>query len=310
VLVRTFVELDGLTRDEWLDARRHGIGSSDAPAICGLDRWASPFSVWLDKTGRAEPEPDNPVLEWGRLLEEPIAQKYASDTGLAVASPAVMYQHDHIDWWLASPDREVFAPDGVRLGLVEIKSTALRDDWRDGVPERTKVQAQHQMAVTGDPWCDVACLMLPQREFTIERVERDDELIEIIARIETDFWEHVTQDVPPPTDGHPSTTEALALLYAHAQPDSRIDLPDEARELHAELLLAKQAKSDVEKDVDALTNALKGLLGEHEIGLLDGQVAVTWKAGKPKERIHNCPDCPHAPVGPPSRTFLPKRVKS
>ena len=41
--------------EEWLQIRKQYIGGSDAGAIMGMNPYASPFSVWAEKTGNAEP---------------------------------------------------------------------------------------------------------------------------------------------------------------------------------------------------------------------------------------------------------------
>ena len=38
--------------DEWLDARRNGIGGSDVAAVLGANPWRTPLEVWLSKTGQ------------------------------------------------------------------------------------------------------------------------------------------------------------------------------------------------------------------------------------------------------------------
>ena len=43
-------------RQEWLQARKLGIGGSDVAAILGLSKYKSPYQLWLDKTSRAEVE--------------------------------------------------------------------------------------------------------------------------------------------------------------------------------------------------------------------------------------------------------------
>ena len=42
-----------MNRQEWLKARRAGIGGSDVSAIAGLNKWKSPVAVYLDKVGEA-----------------------------------------------------------------------------------------------------------------------------------------------------------------------------------------------------------------------------------------------------------------
>ena len=38
----------GMPRAEWLEVRRQTIGGSEASAIVGLSKWASPLSVWAE----------------------------------------------------------------------------------------------------------------------------------------------------------------------------------------------------------------------------------------------------------------------
>ena len=41
-------------KEAWLKARNSGIGGSDAGIIVGLNKWKSPFQLWLEKTGQVE----------------------------------------------------------------------------------------------------------------------------------------------------------------------------------------------------------------------------------------------------------------
>ncbi len=40
-----------LTRQEWLQVRNQGIGSSEAAAAIGLSPYTSPLALWQHKTG-------------------------------------------------------------------------------------------------------------------------------------------------------------------------------------------------------------------------------------------------------------------
>jgi len=41
-----------LPREEWLEVRKRGIGSSDAAAAVGINPYKSQLELWLAKTGR------------------------------------------------------------------------------------------------------------------------------------------------------------------------------------------------------------------------------------------------------------------
>lgn len=46
------VDISGLSREEWLDYRKKGIGGSDAAAIMGVSPFATKRDLFYDKTGK------------------------------------------------------------------------------------------------------------------------------------------------------------------------------------------------------------------------------------------------------------------
>ena len=47
-----------LPREDWLQIRKQGIGSSDAAAAVGLNPYKSQLELWMEKTGRDAGMPD------------------------------------------------------------------------------------------------------------------------------------------------------------------------------------------------------------------------------------------------------------
>ncbi len=41
-----------MSRQEWLEDRKKGIGGSDVGQFLGLNKWKSPYQLWLEKTGQ------------------------------------------------------------------------------------------------------------------------------------------------------------------------------------------------------------------------------------------------------------------
>ncbi len=64
--------------------RLTGIGGSDLAAILGLSKWRSPYQVWLEKTGRSQPDLSTLPMRWGTYAEEFVAREYAERTGRGV----------------------------------------------------------------------------------------------------------------------------------------------------------------------------------------------------------------------------------
>jgi len=87
---------------EQLDERRHGIGGSDAGAILGVNPYRTPLQVWLEKTGKAEPDDlsDNEAVTWGNVLEDTIAREYSRRTGHRVQRRNATLTHRECPWML------------------------------------------------------------------------------------------------------------------------------------------------------------------------------------------------------------------
>ena len=214
------VSTKDLSRDEWLDVRKRGIGSSDSSAAIGLNPYKSQMELWLEKTNRdqhlAQPDPDDdsaPVF-WGVVLEPVVASQYQRRSGNKVRKVNAVLQHPEIPWMLANIDREVVGSADVQI--LECKTAGINGArlWRDGVPKYVEVQVMHQLAVTGKQAADVAVLLGGQ-QLEVYRIERDELLIKHLIELERQFWHWVETDTPPPADGSDSADRALRQLYPH-----------------------------------------------------------------------------------------------
>lgn len=271
---------DDTERVSWLAERRKGIGGSDAAAIAGLDKWRSPYQVWLDKTGLV---PDNgtagEAAEWGNRLEPIVATVVQERTGVTLAQPPGPYQHPDYPFMLGHVDRLATHPERGE-GIYEGKTVGVwsADEWDDdGVPDRYVLQGQHYLAVTGLPWVLYGCLIGGQRLVT-RWVERDDDLIEQLVGIEADFWQRVETRTPPPVDGSAATTELLGRLY-QVQSGKVVTVdPKAIEELAVVRAAAKAAEKEARESAAEIDNRLRVMLGDAEVAVDgDGRVLVTNK---------------------------------
>lgn len=214
-----------LDRNEWLEVRKRGIGSSDAAAAVGLNPYKSQLELWMEKTGRALPKEEHQGLEdpryWGTLLEPYVALAYQQKTERRVRKVNAVLQHPTYAFMLANIDREVVGCPDVQV--LECKTAGEFGSrlWKDGVPEYVQLQVQHQLAVTGKEAADVAVLLCGQK-LEIHRIARDEEIIARLVVLESRFWEWVETDTPPPADGSESAAKALRHLYQGN--DTNLDL--------------------------------------------------------------------------------------
>lgn len=276
--------LDYGTREAWLAARNTGVGASESAALFGLSPWDTPFTLWAKKTGRVEPdEMGGEWIEWGNLLEEPIAKRYAQKTGRTVwqGGPFCVAQHPAIPFMRATPDRYVIAGDPPRFpdfapsggGLLQIKNTnAFKGhDWDTGVPDYIEIQVQHEMACTGREWASVAVL-IGGSEFRSFDVARNENFIEELEEQVRTFWGHVERNEPPPLDGSIRTLETIKKL--HPKDNGEIArLPDGAIQWWEELAEIRAQESRIAKAKPAIETMLRDAIGDATFGVLpDGRV--------------------------------------
>ncbi|QOY62653.1 YqaJ viral recombinase family protein [Lysobacter sp. H21R4] len=258
------VETRSLAREEWLEVRRKGIGSSDAAAAIGLCPYKSQLELWLEKTGRApaaDADPDDGPMYWGTLLEPYVATTYTQRTGRKVRRLNAVLQHPTFSFMLANIDREVVGSPDVQILECKTAGEFGARLWRDGVPEYVQLQVQHQLAVTGKQVADVAVLLCGQK-LEIHRIERDDEVISRLVVLESNFWEHVLQDTPPPADGSQSAAKALRHLYPGNGTTSDFTDHTELSRAFAELVNLRSEIDEKEGRAECLKQSLQEAMGD------------------------------------------------
>ncbi|MEV0438987.1 lambda-exonuclease family protein [Streptomyces spectabilis] len=277
----------GLDREEWLTARRAGVGGSDVAAILGMHKHTSPREVYLDKRGELPLDrPSDPDLVeaafWGHQHEPTIARVFSERTGLAIVEGPGTLAHVEHRWMLANVDRYVLDEQGQPSSLLEIKTRSAYqlDEWLAGVPDGPALQTHWYLAVTGYPHAHVAALLGGNR-LLIHRVERDEGLVEHLVDLVGAFWQGVLDGTPPPVDGSEATEDLLGHLYevkadAVTVADSAEVLP--LLERRRELTAREQRVADELREVD---NRLKVIAGEAEVVKVQGAVAFTWKQNGP-----------------------------
>ena len=148
------------TSDEWLEARRNGIGGSDVGKICKMSNWGSPLSVWIDKTGYIEKEKvDNRFTKWGKILEPIIAKAFDDEKvlpdNLRLYDSDDLFQSAEYPFMLANIDRLILDDDGNIVSFLECKTASeyRRDEFQEGIPDEYMLQIQHYMAVLDVEYC-------------------------------------------------------------------------------------------------------------------------------------------------------------
>jgi putative phage-type endonuclease len=276
----------GLTRETWLAARRQVIAGSDAAAVLGLSKFASPMDVYLDKRGLLPERSDNQAMQSGRRLERPIIEWYAETMPANVVFEPPYYLRrssifEHIGATLDAQrfDVEPHHAAGAVARPVDAKNIRFKresDGWgepgTDQMPLYYAVQLVLQMHVTGADFADLAVLFSGQ-DLQYFRLYRDAETeANIVGKCENFYLDHVIRDIPPPVDGSDAYAEYLKKLVKQATQELKPATP----ELHdvALTLAAVQAEKELIEARETLAeNTVKAFIGEAK-----GAVGSNWRA--------------------------------
>lgn len=202
---------------DWHAHRATYRNASETPAVLGVSPWVTPYQLWLQRSGRAQPEVTKPMLHGTQL--EPLAREaYEKLTG-HVMQPLVLVEGDY------SASLDGITLDG---GLIlEIKSPYKGRDsdlWKaasEGViPEHYRWQIETQLMVSG---ASLAHLFVydGQEGIIVEQrpVPAD------WARVQTgwdEFMAFIAKDTPPPLSDKDTLVRTDADWQAAAEAFTRL----------------------------------------------------------------------------------------
>jgi len=270
------VDTRTLTKEEWLKWRNKGIGGSDVAAICGVSKYKSPVELWMEKTGQIEPKEVGEAAYWGNVMEPIIRDEFTLRTNLNVRLVPSILKHPVHSFMLANLDGVIDDVCGECIFEAKTASIYKQEQWETSIPEEYMLQIQHYMAVTGFQKAFIAVL-LGGNQFKYKVIESDNEIIEMIVKLEKHFWNCVTTNTPPEMDGTEASSTLLARLYPASNSAKQIVLPAESSDLITQFEVGRAKEKEAAEMKDDAANKLKALLGENESGVADDRF-VTWKS--------------------------------
>ena len=262
-----------MSHDDWLEYRRKTIGGSDAAALCGLNNYSSPYSVWADKMGMLPPKEPNEAMRLGTDLEQYVAERFTEATGKRVRRDRHIIINSDYPFAHANVDRVVIGEDA---GL-ECKTTSVMNlkKFKNGeYPDNYYVQCMHYMMVTGKKKWYLAVLILG-KGFKVFEIERNKEEINSLIEIEKDFYKHMQNKTAPAVDGSSATTDTLDFIYSEDNGE-QADLTFYKSEIQQYLDAKAQIKA-LNEFCDSKANIIKEVMKNCESGVC-GDFNVKWKS--------------------------------
>lgn len=204
------------SREDWLEARKDGLGASDAGALLGISPWKTNVQLWEEKCGLVVPEEigDNPAVKYGNDAEPLLRELFGLDHRSYELSftPYKIIRHPDHPFLTCTPDGELTELETGRPGGLEIKTTEIIGPsgwgkWDGRIPDNYYAQVCHQMLAAG--WQFVELLVQIKyktktgedrketRHYKIERADAQSD-IRYLEREAVSFWRYVEQRKQPP----------------------------------------------------------------------------------------------------------------
>lgn len=248
--------------EKWLELRTTGIGGSDVGAIMGLNKYASPLTIYLSKKN-VEGFKGNAATEWGHILEDPIRKKAAEELGIEIISVPGMYTSIDIPYMNANIDGLCHAENQVTiggetvegLGGFEIKTSSRGEGFsEDEIPDSYYCQVQHYMAVTNLPWFILTAFFMNTKKARHYVIRRNDDFIySRLLPAEKDFWEnYVLTNNPPEPLGIDSESEYTANLNIA----DTVELDTETEDLIAQRMEVQEEIKNLTQKESALKDSI------------------------------------------------------
>ena len=274
------------SREEWLEARKSGIGSSEVATIVGLNPWETPYQLWRRKVGLDEPKKESFAMKAGHYLEDAVSRFWADETGKEVikrsATDWIIRDNDR-PYLQVSPDRtywlgESRSPEA--KGILECKTTQMAVD-ADDLPKYWFCQVQYQLGVAGYTQGSLAWLC-SGREFGYRDLKLVPEFYEyLVAKVERFYTDCIIGGQEPET----VCVADVMLKYSRHICGKVVETSDEVFE-------AYQSLRGVRKELDALAErkeeleaTIKMAFGDAEALSYGGETIATWKAPKPSRKF-------------------------
>lgn len=271
--MKKLVSTLNMDKETWLKYRKRGIGGSDAGAVCGVNPYRSAMQVYQDKVSGETEEIDNEAMRQGREFEDYVARRFMEASGKKVRRANAMFYDEEHPFMLADVDRLVV---GENAGLeCKTASPFMADKWEDGkVPLSYQIQCCHYMSVmNADAW--YIAVLIYGREFKFYKIERDEQMLADLIRIEQDFWEnHVEKGILPEPDGSELADSVIAEYYRKSNAQSILLRGFDEKLLRRQELTEGIERMETEKR--RIEQELKLYLGEAETAENE-RYRVSWK---------------------------------
>lgn len=259
------------------------ISPSKVPAILGISRWESQYSLWHRMAGTDMTVADGPtdVFEVGLAMELGMAELYKMrHPGWKLSRGEVQFTGNSFGFpYVCTIDRRAMR--GRARRVVEMKTardiSAWGDEYTDEAPQDYLSQVMAQMVFTGYTDYPAHLVLLgPFFKEHVYTVPFDESVANWILEECRNFWKSVQSGTPPPLDDSVSTYECVRAQHPDIAAGVERDVPEK---LYLELSAAKAHAKEADAVLRGLKTKVLDLIGDAEHGTVNGEKLVTRRPG-------------------------------
>ena len=309
--------------DEWLQFRSRGLGASEIGTLMGVNSWKSPAELYYQKIGLIpqKVEPNIPMF-MGTILEKTVAEIFeywdgddasmlrnyeAGNKVRTLYEPVGYVVNPDYPHLFFSPDRLQIKSKNLRIrdgrinlenveAIIEIKTISgwSSKQWEGGIPPSYYLQLQtYLMGLALDTGYLVA--LEDGRNLKVHRFDKDLEMMEMIARMTTEFWARVEagrlalelgqdyEEFAPPPDGTEAYSEFLNEKYKNPEEVSIVS-NDEIDEYIRHYKQKNEEIARLDEEKREASNYIKNYMGNNMI-LASDEGKVTWRPNAKGSRV-------------------------
>lgn len=204
-----------MTKEQWLEERKKGIGGSDAAVIVNKSPYKNTIRLWEEKIGLKEVEDisDKPYVHYGTNMEPILREsfKVKNPQYEVTHEEYSIIRHPKYPFLFASLDGQLIDKETGELGILEIKTTNFhaskqKEKWKDGIPDHYYCQVLHYMNVTGATFARLFAELTYNSDYQVTKtyeINANDEVTKAsmkkLLEKEVEFWNNyvVTKKQPP-----------------------------------------------------------------------------------------------------------------
>lgn len=274
-------------RNEWLQHREQGIGSSEVATILGLNPWETPYQLWRRKKGLDKGKSETFAMKAGHYLEDAVSMFWHDETGRDIIKRSAgdwLIVNTEKPFMRVSPDRTYWLSgmphNNANKGILECKTTQMRVD-PDDLPKYWFCQVQYQLGVAEYEQGSLAWLS-QGREFGYKDISLVPDFFAWICEEVTKFWiDNVQGNIEPEAQ----SVEDLLLRYNRHTDGKILEVSDDIFTACNDLKALKEQIAKLDEHKEELETKIKMCFADAEAISYGGQTIATWKAPKPSERF-------------------------